>query len=82
MGGLRMKKVLVLLSLCCILTACGGILQSDETIIKEYLSQAEDYEKQEKNELAKMSYAEAIELSKKYMEQRVKKWPIFILSLL
>ena len=77
-----MKKILVFLSLICILSACGGFQQSDETMIEEYLSQAEDYEKQEKNELAKMSYAEAIELSKKYMEQRVKKWPIFILSLL
>ncbi len=41
-----MKKILVFLSLICILSACGGFQQSDETMIEEYLSQAEDYVKQ------------------------------------
>ena len=60
-----MKKVLVLLSLCCTLMACGGIQQSDEIIVEEYLSQAEEYVKQEKYDLAELSFKEAIELSKK-----------------
>ena len=60
-----MKKILVFLSLICILSACGGFQQSDETMIEEYLSQAEDYVKQKKYDLAKLSFAEAIELSEK-----------------
>lgn len=64
MENKTMKKAIVLCICLILLSACAGVQQSDEAVIKQHLEQAEIYMNQMDFDLAEANFESAIKLSK------------------